>query len=400
MVTMGMDAPSHAGGFVGARRLLDVPVSALGALTEMGRAGNAVDLATGIPGWPRPPQAMIEQAGIAILEGHNQYADIRGNIELRALLGRSFTTPADPETELTVTVGASEGLSVAMLALLDPGDEVIVIEPFYENFLGSIAIASATPKFVRLRPPEWRWDISALEAAIGPRAKAILINTPNNPTGRVLCMQEWAEIAQLCERYGLFVISDEVYAPYVYDGRRHISAADVPSLRERSVVVGSLSKSYAVSGWRLGFLRAVPVVTQALRKIHLALTSGTAAPLQQAVARSGLIGGTEWDPQPEMQALRNRTLRLFQRTGLRCYSPEGGCYIVAELGPYGREDCQTFVHRLAVDVGVLLVPGRFFLNDRDVDSGFVRIAFNKPDAYLDAAEERLANLRPETLVVR
>ncbi|MGW1540143.1 pyridoxal phosphate-dependent aminotransferase [Streptomyces sp. NPDC002309] len=395
-MTTARNAASPKEAFAGARRLLRVPESGLGALTQTARAGTTVDLALGTPGWPRPPEALIEQAGTAVREGHNQYADVRGNPELRALLAQSFTTPADPETEVTVTVGASEGLSAAMLTLLDPGDEIVVIEPFYENFAGAIAMASAEPRFVRVRAPAWRWDSARLRAAIGPRTKAILLNSPNNPTGRVLGTEEWTEIAQLCERYDLFVISDETYAAYVYDGRRHISAADVPALRGRSVVVGSLSKAYAISGWRLGFLRAAPAVTRALRKVHMGLTGGTAAPLQQAAARSGLIGGTAWDPRPVMQALRDRTVDILRRAGLNCPSPEGGCYVTAELGPYRPEGCQGFVERLAGDHGVLVVPGRLFLSDRDTDSGFVRVAFNKPEASLDAAERRLASLRPES----
>ncbi|MEU8287637.1 pyridoxal phosphate-dependent aminotransferase [Micromonospora sp. NPDC048905] len=381
--------------FAGSRRLRHIPVSGLGKLTEAAPGGAAVNLAVGTPGWPRPPQAIIEQAGVAAGEGHNQYADPRGNADLRVALARSFATPADPQTEITVTVGASEGLSVATLTLLDPGDEIVVIEPFYENFVSAIAMASATPRFVRVHAPEWRWDVAELEAAIGPRTRAILLNSPNNPTGRVLDEQEWAQVAHLCERHNLFVISDEAYAAYVFDGRRHISAADVPGLRERSIVVGSLSKTYAISGWRLGFLRAAPAVTQALRKVHMGLTGGTAAPLQQAVARSGLLGGAGWNPRPEMQALRDRAVRIFRRAGLDCHSPQGGCYVTAELGPYGRADCQTFVHRLAAEYGVLVAPGRLFLHDRDADSGFVRIAFNKPAAQLDAAEHRLTGLSPD-----
>ncbi|MET8159751.1 aminotransferase class I/II-fold pyridoxal phosphate-dependent enzyme [Sphaerisporangium sp. NPDC005289] len=379
----------------GARRLARIPADGLSELIEAGRRMGAVDLALGSPGWPRPPEAMIDQACAALREGNNQYGDMRGNGELRAALGRSFRTPADPDTELTITVGTAGGLAVAMLGVLDPGDEIVVFEPFFEPYLVSIATASAVPRFVRVRPPDWRWDAASLAAAIGPRTRAILVNTPNNPTGHVLEEDEWAVIAELCERHDLVVISDEVYASYVYDGRRHISAADVPGLRDRAIVVGSFSKSHAISGWRIGFLRAPAALTRSLRSIHIGLTGGAPVPLQQAVARWQQLDGRDWDPRPELQRLRDRALRIFRGVGLGCSRPRGGCYLVADLGPYGREDCRSFVHRLATDLGVLLAPGRLFLSDRTLDSGFVRIAFNKPQAYLDTAQGRLATLEPQ-----
>ncbi|MFY1587930.1 pyridoxal phosphate-dependent aminotransferase [Micromonospora sp. WMMD734] len=378
----------------GARRLAQIPADGLSELVEAGRLMGAVDLALGSPGWPRPPKAMIDQACAALRDGNNQYGDMRGNGELRAALGQSFRTPADPDAEVTITVGTAGALAVALLGLVDPGDEIVVVEPFFEPYLVSIAAASAVPRFVRAGPPGWRWDVTALAAAIGPRTRAILVNTPHNPTGQVLTEHEWAVIAELCERHDLMVISDEVYAAYVYDDGTHISAADVPALRDRVVVVGSFSKSHAISGWRIGYLRAAPALTRALRGIQTGLTGGAPVPLQQAVARSGLVAGQDWDPRPELQQLRDRALHVFRSVGLRCTVPRGGCYIVAELGPYGREDCQSFVRRLAADLGVLLAPGRLFMSDRSADSGFVRIAFNKPPAYLDTAQGRLATLEP------
>ncbi|MFI6757534.1 pyridoxal phosphate-dependent aminotransferase [Micromonospora sp. NPDC050417] len=385
-----MSAPADAGEFVGARRLRQLPVGGLGRFTESVRA-DTIDLALGTPSWPRPPQAMIDEVTTALRDGHSQYADVRGNPRLRAALAASFATPADPETEVTVTLGASEALCVAALTLLNPGDEVVVLEPAFENFLSAIALASATPRFVRLRPPHWRWEEGALQAAIGPRTRAIIVNSPNNPTGRVLDANEWREIAELAERYDLHVISDEVYTAYVYDGRRHLSVVDVPGLHERGIVVGSLSKTYAVSGWRLGFLRAAPALTRALRQVHLGLTSGVVAPLQEAVARSGVIGSDAWDPRPQLQELRDRAVDIFRGLGLRCHVPEGGCYVVAELdGPYQGQDCADFVYRLAAETGVLVAPGRIFSSDRGANSGFIRVAFNKPPQLLDQAAQRLA----------
>ncbi|XVU26695.1 pyridoxal phosphate-dependent aminotransferase [Actinoplanes sp. CA-054009] len=346
-----------------------VPVSALGALSA-GAAPGVVDLALGTPGFPEPP---AEALG-ALSEGPHQYADMRGDPLLRARIAASFATPADPDTEVTVTVGASEALSTALLTLLEPGDEVVVVEPFYENFRTAIALARAVPRFVRTRAPHWRIEAEELAAAVGPRTRMLLLNTPANPTGHVLDEQEWALVAGL----GVTVVCDEVYAGYVYDGRRHISAADVV---EDHVVIGSLSKSHGLSGWRLGFLRAPAAVTTLLRAVHMGLTGGAAAPLQRAAARVSFDG----DALPAMQARRDRVTTALHAAGLSGLPPEGGCYAFAGIP----EDCSDFSKRLAAEAGVLVVPGRHFHRDNGVGSGFVRVAFNKSLADLDTAVDRL-----------
>ncbi|MGP3999343.1 pyridoxal phosphate-dependent aminotransferase [Streptomyces sp. 8N706] len=371
-----------------AARLGGLPTGALAEVLHLGKSLGALDLAGGVPGTPRPPQDVLTAASEALLRGDNQYEDTSGNPELRRQIAARCATPTDPATELTITTGASEALCVAMLATVDPGDEVILFEPFYENFLAALAMAGGRPRFVKLKSPDWRWDPDELAAAFGPRTRAVVINSPANPTGRTLERAELEQLAELCERWGALLISDEVYADFVYDGRQHVSAADVPALRERSIVIGSLSKSHAISGWRLGHLRACPQLSRALREVHLATSFGANGPLQRAVAASGVLTGG-WDPRADLEKLRNRTVDLFSGLGLTCRPPEGGCYVMADISSVTDEDCKTFVHRLATERKVLLVPGRCFFRDHDGDSGHVRIAFNKPAETLDEAERRL-----------
>ncbi|MGW2475136.1 pyridoxal phosphate-dependent aminotransferase [Streptomyces sp. NPDC001665] len=375
----------------GARRIDALPAGSLAHLLHLGKEWGALDLAGGVPGTPRPPRSVLDAAVQQLTEGDQQYEDTSGNPTLRAQLAETLPYPVDPRTELTVTTGASEALAVAMLATLDPGDEVILLEPFYENFLAALALAGGTPRFVRLRAPEWRWDPQELAAAFGPRTRAVVINSPANPTGRTLTREELEELGALCEKWDVTVVSDEVYAPFVYDGAAHVSAADVPSLRERSIVIGSLSKTYALSGWRIGHLWAAPPVTERLRAVHLATSFSASGPLQRAVAASGILQDRTWQPTARLQELRDRTVALFTAAGLPCRPPEGGCYIMADLGGVTDEDCESFVKNLASRRRVLVVPGRCFYRDHTADSRHVRIAFNKSPDTLAEAERRLSD---------
>lgn len=372
-----------------AERVGNIPVSGLVALLEVANSTGAVDLASGVPGWPLPPSAMIDAACEALRTGSHQYEHPNGNAELRASIAASLSTPADPDTEITITVGSSEALCVSMLSTVNPGDEVIVLEPFYENFLSAIAAAGGRPRFVRLRAPEWRWDSVELAAAFNGRTRAIMLNSPSNPTGHVLDAGELTEVAELCQRWGVTAVSDEVYSSYIFDNRSHVSVADVPGLRERSIAIGSLSKSHAVSGWRLGHLRAPAEISAVLRRVHVATSCGTAGPLQRAASRAGVLGRSSWGHGQEMQELRDRAVAIFSSVGLRCTPPEGGCYVFADIRPCTGDDCESFVRRLVTELGVLIVPGRFFFEHQNRDSGFVRIAFNKPKATLETAAQRL-----------
>lgn len=375
----------------GAARVHAIPSGGLVELLAIGQSLGAVDLATGIPGSPDTPRPLIEAAVTELRTGSNQYEHPNGHPALRRRIAESLASEADPDTEITVTVGASEALCVALLSTVDPGDEVILLEPFYENFLTAVAVAGGIPKYVRLRSPDWRWDSAELAAAFGPRTRAIVLNSPSNPTGKVLGYEELAELAELCERWNVTVVSDEVYSSYVYDGRKHVSVADVPGLRERSIVLGSLSKSHALSGWRLGFLRAPAPITSALRRVHIATSCGTAGPFQRAAAAAHEFDLSIWRPIEQMQRQRDDVVAMFTAAGFGCVPPEGGCYLFADITGVTTEDCATFAERTVTERGLLLSPGRFFFEDHNGDSGRVRIAFNKTPETLAAARQRLSD---------
>ncbi len=378
---------------VAADRSRNVPPGGLAALLNTAREHGAVDLAVGTPRWPEPDPELIEHACAALRAGHNQYEHPDGNVELRTRLAESLGAPGiapDPLTELTVVVGGTEGLAVALLSVVDPGDEVVVLEPCYEGFLGAIALAGGRPRLVRTSPPGWGVDLEALAAAFGPRTKAIVLNSPGNPAGHVLSRQELDAVADLCERWNVTAVADEVYSAYVYGDQPHVSVADVPGLTERSIVIGSLSKSHAISGWRVGFLRANSALTAVLRKVHIATTAGAPAPFQHAVARAGILGTDRWRPAEQMRRHRDRAVAIFTGIGLRCAMPDGGCYLMADITAVTGEGSDEFARRLVTGGGVAVVPGGFFFGDPRDGTRFVRIAFNRPDETFDEVERRLA----------
>ncbi|QFU89761.1 pyridoxal phosphate-dependent aminotransferase [Amycolatopsis sp. YIM 10] len=376
-----------------ADRVRQLPEGGLISLLRDARSRGSVDLATGTPAAPQPADEVIEAACTALRNGVNQYEDPSGNAALRAGIADSLRPAANPDTEITVTVGATEAMLTALLSTVDPGDEVIVAEPFYDNFLGAIALTGARPRFVRLHAPDWRFDPAELAAAFGPRTKAMILNTPHNPTGRVFDRAELDQLAELCTRWNVTLISDEVYSAYTFDGRQHLSVAEVPGLADRSIVVGSLSKSHALSGWRIGFLRAAPACTSVLRQVHISTTGGTAAPLQRAVLESGILAPGAWQPAPQLQRMRDTVVETFTGIGLACGRPEGGCYLMADIRPVTSGDCESYVKLLLDHAGVLIAPGTLLYDDRPAGEHFVRIAFNKADEIIEDAARRIEGSR-------
>ncbi|WJY37095.1 pyridoxal phosphate-dependent aminotransferase [Streptomyces sp. P9-2B-2] len=369
--------------------------SGLFKLLGEGHREKVVDLALGVPGAPLTPPKLIETACAALREGINQYELPDGNVELRRRIAAALPTPTDPLTELTITVGSSEALSAAVLATVNPGDEVIVFEPFYENFLSAIALAGGVPRLVRVVAPDWRYDLAELRAAFGPRTKAVVLCTPNNPTGHMLTPQEFAEIAELCDHWNAIVISDEIYAGYVYDGKQHVSAAGVPALRERSIVIGSLSKSHAVSGWRIGYLRACATLSSAVRRVHEAICGGGAAPLQEAAARAAATEPDFLKPGMDLSVQRNLVTQIFDEVGFRCIPPDGGCYVMADIRHFTDEDGESMAYRVVREAGVMVAPGTFFYSDDVAGARLVRVAFNRQLETLIEAERRLSVYRPD-----
>lgn len=375
---------------LGAERLSGLPGGGLAALLAEELPGDVVNLAVGTPGFPRTPTRWIEAACAALRSGANQYENPHGSLELRRRIARDLPHSVDPDTELTVTVGGSEALCVALLTTVDPGDEVIVLEPFYENFLAAIALAGARPRCVPLREPDWSVDPDLLEAAFGPRTRAIVLNSPSNPTGRLLGRPDLDRIARLCDKWDVTVVSDEVYSRFVYDDARHLSVADIPALAHRSIIVGSLSKSHAVSGWRLGYLHARPPLTELLRRVHVATTAGAPAPLQRAAAVAEF--GDLVDPAfvGRMRARRDRLVDVLAAAGFRVAPPGGGCYIMAGIQDITHEPSPEFARRLAAEARVLVAPATPFFADKERGARYVRIAFNREWDLVDMAAERLS----------
>jgi aminotransferase len=364
--------------------------NSLGELFLLAQQRGAIDLALGTPGYPEPAREIIDAAYEAMRGGRNQYDHPSGDLRLRERIAAMLPTPTEPVTELTITVGATEALCVALLAVVEPGDEVVLLDPGYEQFAAAITLAGAVPRFVPLHPPDWRFDPADLAAAFTSRTRAVLLNSPANPTGRVLDSRELGQIAESAERWDTTVICDEVYSNFVFDGRAQTSITQVPGLAERSIIVGSLSKSYAISGWRLGFLRADAVRTQAMRRVHELTTNGAAAPLQVAVGLAALSADLKTAAE-EMGRRRDLALEIFTGMGMKVPPAEGGCFLFADISPLtgGRKDSRAFAFELLDTTGVLVVPGGPSFADPARGEQYVRIAFNRQVELLREVERRV-----------
>ncbi|SDG59702.1 aminotransferase [Lentzea fradiae] len=358
-------------------------------LAEAARS-DAVDLGLGVPGAPETSPLVIDEACAALRSGHNQYELPEGNRALRRWIADTLPGDTDPGTELTITVGATEALMAAVLAVVDPGDEVVVFEPYYENFVNAVVLAGGVPRFVRTRPDDWRFDPAELRAAFGPATKAVIVSTPNNPTGHMLDESEWAEIAALCHQWNAVVISDEIYSGFTF-AKPHISVTEVPGLRDRSFLVGSLSKTHSVSGWRLGYLRASAELTAIARRVHATVCAGAPAPLQEAVAKAAAQDPGFATPADDLRSQRDRVVTLLEKIGMECRLPDGGCYLMARV-PRG-ESSDDFAHRLVREAGVLVAPGTVFHVDPAAGADHVRVAFNRSSEFLDEVAVRLASFR-------
>ena len=370
--------------------------SVIREMTRLAIQHKAINLSQGFPDFPAP-ETIKAAAREAISDNINQYAITWGAKNFRQAIAEKFARvqgiEIDPEREITVCCGSTEAMMASMMAIINPGDEVVVFEPFYENYGPDAILSGASPRFVRLRPPDWNFDPEELAAAFGPNTKAIILNTPNNPTGKVFTRAEIETIRDLCVRWNTYLITDEIYEHMLYDGAEHISPATIEGLHDRTLTINALSKTYSVTGWRVGWVIAPPDVTDAIRKVHDFLTVGAAAPLQEAGAVALRFPHAYYTQlAEEYLTRRDRLLTILDNAGFLCFVPRGAYYIMTDISKFNYPDDVTFAKYLVKEIGVAAVPGSSFYNDPKDGHHHLRFTFCKTEATLSAAAERLANL--------
>jgi aspartate/methionine/tyrosine aminotransferase len=371
--------------------------SVIREMTRLAIRHGAVNLSQGFPDFPAPAE-IKRAAQDAIAADINQYAVTWGSKSLRNAIAGNFQRTqglaVDPESEITVCCGSTEAMMSTMMAIINPGDEVVVFEPFYENYGPDAILSGATPRFVKLRPPDWSFDPAELTASFGPHTKAIIVNTPNNPTGKVFERRELEAIRDLCTKWNAFAVTDEIYEHMLYDGARHISLATLDGMRDRTITINALSKTYSVTGWRVGWAIAPPQVTSAIRKVHDFLTVGAAAPLQEAGAVAlGWPSSYYESLAHEYTGRRERLMGILETAGFRCFRPRGAYYIMTDISAFGFSDDVAFAKHMVTDIGVAAVPGSSFYQNPVDGRNHLRFTFCKTEKTLQAAAERLANLK-------
>jgi aspartate/methionine/tyrosine aminotransferase len=375
------------------RRTARFTESVIREMTRLAARHGATNLAQGFPDFPAP--ATLKQAAAdAIAADINQYAITWGAQPFRSAIAakylRAYAMEIDPEREITVCCGATEGMIAALLAVVDPGDEVVLFEPFYENYGPDTQLCGAEPRYVPLHPPDWSFDPDELRRAFNPRTKAIVLNSPNNPTGKVFTRQELEYIAGLCQEFNALAITDEIYEHIVYDGAVHIPIMSLPGMRDRSILVNSMSKTYSVTGWRVGWVLASPHLTDSIRKVHDFLTVGAAAPLQHAGVTALQFGDQYYQELSEAYTgKRDYLIQSLSEAGLECSIPKGAYYVMAEVPrPAFANDLQ-FVTYLIENIGVACVPGSSFYSPGSGNSHQIRFCFCKKYETLETARRQL-----------
>lgn len=379
-----------------AQRTQGFTESVIREMTRLCRRHDGVNLSQGFPDFPAF-QPVKDAASSAIQDDVNQYAITWGAPELRCAVSREFTrrygVTVDPESQVTVCCGATEAMMSTLLAAVDPGDEVIVFEPFYENYGPDVMLSGATARYVTLREPDWTFDVDELTRAFTNRTKAIIINTPNNPTGKVFSRDELSCIADLCQQWGVLAITDEIYEHILYDGAQHLPMAALDGMADLTVTINSLSKTYSVTGWRVGWAIAPDWLTAGIRKVHDFLTVGAAAPLQEAgVAALSLPDSYYTQLALEYQRRRDLLLEILERHRFVCYRPKGAYYIMTDISHFGLGNDMAFARRLVENGGVATVPGSSFYHTPELGQSQVRFCFCKRDETLHEADRRLARL--------
>ncbi len=379
-----------------AERLSGFTESVIREMTRLSFQHKAVNLAQGFPDFPAS-QVLKDAACDAIQRDINQYTITWGAKPFRDAIAekyaRFYGLEVDPEREITVCCGATEGMIASMLAVANPGDEVIVFEPYYENYSPDSLLSGAVRKLVSLRAPDWTFDREELRRAFSPRTKAIIINSPNNPTGKVFNRSELEYIAELCQEFDALAITDEIYEHILFDGAEHHLMMQLPGMRDRSILINSLSKTYSVTGWRVGWVLASPDLTDSIRKVHDFLTVNAAAPLQAAgIVALGLPDSYYSKLQETYSEKRSQMARILTEAGFKPYQPGGAYYMMADISAFGFPDDAALAMHMVEKIGVAAVPGScFFSNPRD-GYGMIRFCFAKKYETLEEAGQRLKQL--------
>lgn len=370
--------------------------SVIREMTRLANRHGAINLGQGMPDF-EAPQAIKDAACQAIQDGYNQYAITWGAPALRQAIAAKAAKfngiPCDPDLNVTVCCGATECMMATMLALVDPGDEVIIFQPFYENYGPDAIISGAKPVWVPLRPPHWTFDPDELRRAFSDKTRAIILNTPNNPTGHVYTREELTLIAGLCQKHDAIALADEIYEYIIHTDAPHVSIATLPGMAGRTVTISGLSKTFSVTGWRLGYCIAPPEISNGIRKAHDFLTVGAPHPLQMAgVAALNLPDSYYEKLKSDYTRRRDLFIPMLRSTGLTVYEPEGAYYVMTDIAPLGWNDDTAFVKRMIETVGVSAVPGSSFFSPKELGKTMVRFMFAKKDDTLKAAGERLRGL--------
>ena len=384
---------------IASSKALQFTESVIREMTRLAAKHEAINLAQGFPDFAAPNE--IKEAAVeAIRRDVNQYAITWGAKSFRNAIAdryrKVYGMDVDPERHLTVTCGSTEAMMATMLAVVDPGDEVIVFEPFYENYGPDAILSGAVPRYVKLREPDWSFDPAELESAFNDRTRAIIINSPNNPTGKVFGLEELEHIARVCESWDVIAVTDEIYE-YIVFGRKHIPLASLDGMAERTVTINSLSKTYSLTGWRVGWAVASEEMTNAIRKVHDFLTVGAAAPLQEAAAAALALPESYYEKLAEdYRGRRDVLLESLEEAGFHCFTPDGAYYIMTDISRFGFSDDVTFARHLIETAGVAAVPGSSFYHQPEDGAQKLRFTFCKKRETLDAAGERLRKLRGTT----
>ena len=378
--------------------------SVIRGMTQLCLRHNAINLSQGTPAYQPPPE--VKAAAIeAIQDGYNQYSITWGAPAFREAIAQKMTAfngiPTDPNRNVTVTCGSTEGMLSALLAIINPGDEIIIFEPFYENYGPDTIISGAKPVYVALQETptpdgtiHFTYDVAELQDAFSANTKAIVINTPNNPLGKVFRLKELQQIADLCCEYDCLAITDEIYEHMIYDEKPHISIGSLPQMQERTITVSGLSKAYSMTGWRLGYVIAPEVLTNAIRKMHDFLTVGAPHPLQRAgIVALNLPSSYHKELVTKYDINRKRLLTSLTKAGFQCHQPEGAYYIMTDITDFGFPDDTTFAHWLVKEIGVGGVPGSSFYSRPHLGKTKFRFMFSMADDVLAEAGERLMQIR-------